>query len=415
MRQVNFQHRSPHILKLLIASAISLGTAGCVRPPLLAQITAQSSPASPASDRSANADVEALVAFGPRVAGTPVMEQASDYLLAAYRQAGYVTEVQTFTYSKFEDHGSTLTLGNSTLAGRALNNSVAGNLTARLVAVPNVGRTEDFAQVDVQGAIAIVRRGEIRFSEKASNAAAAGAIGLVIVNTESGNFPGALDGETSIPVLSLSSEQGRPLLEQAVPEPVTLNVNTAHRTVTGRNIIAHLVGVTQPEVVLGAHYDSVAGSPGANDNASGTAVVLAIARHAANRSIARQAWFVAFDGEEDGLHGSSAFVREADPQFLAGLEGMLNFDMVGVNDELQAIGADSLTAIAKAADSAISTAAESEGSDHVPFAIAEVPTLFFTRGLEPNYHSPRDRQVDPQLLNKTTEVAIDVMEQLLTN
>jgi hypothetical protein len=174
MRPVNSQHRSPHILKLLIASAISLGTAGCVRPPLLAQITAQSSPASPASDRSANADVEALVAFGPRVAGTPVMEQASDYLLAAYRQAGYVTEVQTFTYSKFEDNGSTLTLGNTTLAGRALNNSVAGNLTARLVAVPNVGRTEDFAQVDVQGAIAIVRRGEIRFSEKASNAAAAG-------------------------------------------------------------------------------------------------------------------------------------------------------------------------------------------------------------------------------------------------
>ena len=168
------------------------------------------------------------------------MEQASDYLLAAYRQAGYVTEVQTFTYSKFEDYGSTLTLGNTTLAGRALNNSVAGNLTARLVAVPNVGRTEDFAQVDVQGAIAIVRRGEIRFSEKANNAAAAGAIGLVVVNTESGNFPGAIDGETSIPVLSLSSEQGRPLLEQAVPEPVTLNVNTANRTVTGRNIIAHL-------------------------------------------------------------------------------------------------------------------------------------------------------------------------------
>ena len=81
---------------------------------------------------------------------------------------------------------------------------------------------------------------------------------------------------------------------------------------------------------LGAHYDSVSGSPGANDNASGTAVVLEIALKLSGTPLARQAWFVAFNGEEDDLHGSKAFVNSAKSQFLSELQGMLNFDMVGL-------------------------------------------------------------------------------------
>jgi len=52
-------------------------------------------------------------------------------------------------------------------------------------------------------------------------------------------------------------------------------------------------GVVLAAVILGGHYDSVAGSPGANDNASGTAVVLAIARKVAGIPMGRQARFVA--------------------------------------------------------------------------------------------------------------------------
>ena len=176
-----------------------------------------------------------------------------------------------------------------------------------------MGRADDFAQVDVQGVIAIVRRGDIPFLDKAKNATAAGAVGLVIVNNDADNFSGTLGGATNIPVLALSGEQGNPLLERAREErfQVGLNLNTQQCLVTGRNVIAHLPGVTRPKVLLGAHYDSVSGSPGANDNASGTAVVLEIARKLSGTPLARQAWFVAFDGEEDGLHGSKAFVNSA--------------------------------------------------------------------------------------------------------
>jgi Zn-dependent M28 family amino/carboxypeptidase len=311
-----------------------------------------------------------------------------------------------------------------TIPGRALNGSLAGKLRAPLVAVPNVGRSADFASVDVRGAIAIVRRGEIRFLQKAQNAAAAGAVGLVIVNTESGNVSGTLGGATSIPVLALSGEQGKPLLvseagrasihrRSSEPLEVSLNVNTRQGLITGRNVVAHLEGVTKPSVLLGAHYDSVVGSPGANDNASGTAVVLEIARHLSATPLARQVWFVAFDGEEDGLHGSRAFVKAAQPQFLSGLKAMLNFDMVGVNDQLRVGGASSLTALAKAADLEISTFQTDSGSDHAPFAAAGVPILFFYRGQEPSYHTSNDKQVDSRLLDETVRVGQDVVKRSL--
>ena len=409
------------IIKLLVASVsvVSLGIAGCNQQREFEANAQERSPIeqteTAVKSNRAIADVEALVNLGPRVAGTPVMEQASTYLISEYRKAGYVTEVQTFQYSKFQDLGSNLTVNGRTIEGRALNGSPAGKPTARLVAIPNVGRPADFTSVDVKGAIAIVRRGEIRFSQKATNAANAGAIGLIIVNNQSGNFPGSLGDEGKIPVLSLSGDVGAPLIEQARSAQLTvsLNVNTQAGVVTGRNIIAHLEGVTQPSVLLGGHYDSVPGSPGANDNASGTAAVLEIARNLSNTPLARQAWFVAFDGEEDGLHGSRAFVRAAEPQFLSGLKAMLNFDMVGVNDNLRVGGASSLTAQAKAVDSSISTFEANGGSDHASFAAADVPVMFFYRGQEPNYHSPNDKQVDPKLLDETVQVGLKVVQRLL--
>ncbi|WP_246162594.1 M20/M25/M40 family metallo-hydrolase [Brasilonema sennae] len=361
------------------------------------------------------ADVQALVNFGPRVAGTPVMEKASAYLIDEYRKAGYVTEVQTFTYPKFQDLGSNLTVDGATVEGKALNGTVPGKLNAPLVAVPNVGRKADFAAVNVKGAVAIVRRGEIRFSEKAKNASAAGAVGLVIVNNQPSDVYGTLGEEVKIPVLALSGQQGNPLIQrvQSVPLNISLNVNAQRRVVTGRNIIAHLEGVTAPKIILGGHYDSVPGSPGANDNASGTAVVLAVARNLSNTPTARQAWFIAFDGEEDGLHGSRAFVNGANSQFLSGLKAMVNFDMVGVNEQLRIGGTSSLTRFAQNLAPQVKTFGSSGGSDHASFANKGVPVMFFYRGQEPNYHTPNDKKVDPKLLNETTQIALNLVKQIV--
>ncbi|MDJ0707459.1 MAG: M28 family peptidase [Leptolyngbyaceae cyanobacterium MO_188.B28] len=410
-----------------VISLISFGLAGCARqsqqetpPQAIKQDVTQASKSlhsspHPSRDEGAGGAARMLVSLGARVTGTPATESARAFLLEEYRQAGYVTTLQSFTYNKYEDEGSSLTVGERLIEGRVISGSATGNVRAPLAAVPGVGKPEDFAAVDVRGAIAIVRRGEITFLAKAEHAAEAGAVGLVVVNYDPDIFSGTLGRNVEIPVLALSGEAGGPLLEpvQTTSLEADIAINVSTNSVTGQNIIAHLDGVTQPRIIIGGHYDSVADSPGANDNASGTAVVLELARQFSNTPFADQIWFVAFDGEEDGLHGSRAFVREADPQFLSGLSAMLNFDMVGVNDDIKVGGASSLTAIAQTTDSSIDDFGSAGGSDHVPFEKANVPILFFTRGLEPNYHTPNDTQVNPELLEEMVQVGREVVGEVI--
>lgn len=400
------------LLTILAASSAIVALVGCF--PITTKVKANISSTEVTQKQNQlkiKQDVDALVALGARATGTPVMDKAIAYLQQEYQQAGYITKIQTFNYPQFRDRGSSLSIDGVTIKGKALNGSPTGNLTAPLIVVPNLGSREDFAEVDVKGAIAVVKRGKIRFLEKVQNAVAAGAVGLIIVNNQPDGFWGTLGESVAIPVLGLSGKDGELLLSAATP--ATLNVNTVQKIVTGRNLIAHKPGVTQPQLVIGGHYDSVANSPGANDNASGTAVVLDLARNLSNTPLGDRAWFVAFDGEEDGLHGSTAFVDRASPQFLNQLQGMLNFDMVGINNELKVAGDAALTVLVRQASPSVATFGAAVGSDHVPFALANVPTLFFTRGLDPNYHSPKDRAIETQLLTKTTEIGLDAIARIL--
>jgi aminopeptidase YwaD len=367
----------------------------------------------PPSATRAQETVRKLVQFGARVAGTPVTQQASRFLVEEYRKAGYRTELRTFTYPKFRDLGSTIRANGRTIAGQALNNSIAGQSVARIVAVPNAGRADDFASINLKGAIALVQRGEIPFSQKVENAAKAGAIAAIIVNSDNTALQGTLIRPASIPAIGVIQREGASLRNSSQSTlTVALNVNTQKQTVTGRNVVAYLPGVTQPRLLLGGHYDSVSGSPGANDNASGTAVVLETARQLANKPLARQVWFVAFDGEEDGLNGSRAFVDSAQPQFLSGLTAMFNFDMVGINDRLLIGGSDSLRSRVKRLNPN-ATAKVNARSDHASFAAKNVPVLFFYRGSDPNYHLPNDRTANPKLLNETIQTALETAAQVL--
>ncbi len=363
---------------------------------------------------SLHADVQALVNLGARVAGSAIVERASEYLINQYRQAGYQVEVQTFTYPKFADAGSSLTIDGKTIEAWAMIHSIAGNSSGKLVAVPNFGQSEDFKAVNVRNQIAIVKRGGgVQFAQKIENAAAAGAIGILIVNNQPGNIRGMLLKPSSIPAASLSEQVGTPLLEQAEKTDlrVTLTVK-AQPDALGRNVIAHLPNVKQPKLIIGGHYDSVDNSPGANDNASGTAVVLGLARSLSKSPEAKQIWFMAFDGEEDGLKGSDTFVKRATPQFLKGLKAMINFDMVGINDRLLIEGSGTMSAIAKSINGDVSSS-QFGGSDHASFKSKDVPTLFFFRGKDPNYHSPGDKIVDPRLLEETQAAAIKIISQIL--
>lgn len=82
-------------------------------------------------------------------------------------------------------------------------------------------------------------------------------------------------------------------------------------------------------IVIGAHYDGVPGSPGADDNATGVAVLLELARSFAATPCRHPVWLAAFDLEETGLHGSRQFVADLNHQ---PLRLMLSLEMLGYRD-----------------------------------------------------------------------------------
>lgn len=98
---------------------------------------------------------------------------------------------------------------------------------------------------------------------------------------------------------------------------------------TGVNIVAERPG-TDPNagtLLVGAHYDSVQGSPGADDNATGVVVALEVARLLGDRKTLRPLRIVLFDQEEAGLVGSYAYAQR--PENLNNLDGVVILEMLG--------------------------------------------------------------------------------------
>ncbi len=188
------------------------------------------------------------------------------------------------------------------------------------------------------------------------------------------------------------------------------------RPVTAYNVAAVLPGsdpqLAREWVVVGAHYDHVgafAGGGGADaiyhgadDNASGVAGLLELAQAFASlpRAPRRSLAFVAFTGEEKGLLGSYAFVRQARVP-IADTVFMLNLDMIGRNPErpVDVVGdafASGVGEIVTKANAEIALPIRLGGteyaanSDHHPFYEKHVPFLFLFTGLHPDYHQPGD-------------------------
>ncbi|WP_110886331.1 M28 family peptidase [Deinococcus yavapaiensis] len=374
----------------------------------------QTAPVAPASASSLDVistDLKALLANGPRVAGSESIEKARGYLEAQFKALGYETRRDEFTYGRFDDLGSDVRVGSRTIAGNALQGSKGAEVTALLALVSGVGTPSDVAAANVRGKIAVISRGQnVPFAQKARNALDAGAVGVIIVNNTMGELRGTLGGTLDLPVLGVSQADGA-LLRSG--DSVTLRVRTVDRTVRGANVVAYKKGVTAPEILFGGHMDSVVRAPGANDNASGTAAVLDVARRVANTPLSARAYFVLFDGEEDGLRGSRAFVAN-NSAATRGLRAMFNFDMVGVDVTPLAVGGtDSLSQAAQRVIPSLQVFRDSGGSDHGPFIDAGVPSLFFHRGIDVNYHQPGDVTADPTLIRDATDTALKLLDTAL--
>ncbi len=187
-------------------------------------------------------------------------------------------------------------------------------------------------------------------------------------------------------------------------------------SITGRNVLGFIDNKAENTVVIGAHYDHLGygneGSlyrgekaihNGADDNASGVAVMLNLATKLKKENTNNNYLFMAFSGEEMGLLGSNYFVKNATVDTKK-INYMINMDMVGrLKDSTLAVYGTGTSPIWRQTISSLNddfNLVEKESgvgpSDHTSFYLNDIPVLHFFTGQHEDYHKPSD---DQELLN----------------
>ncbi len=323
---------------------------------------------------------------------------------------------------------------------------------------------DDFSGVDVKGKIVLALRhtpGESNpespfgplqmqlgtFVNKANTAAAAGAVGLLLINDfnhEDDPFVAIAVGgpKASIPVVQISRKIAQELLPDFDLEKIQEKIDESLRPQSfevpdllvkikvdllkpatselskTENIIARLPGsdpvLAREYLVIGAHYDHVGFGeygasmqnrgrihPGADDNASGTSGLIELAQALRSLKTApkRSILFMAFSGEELGLYGSAYYVKKPTVP-LDQIVAMINLDMIGRSKdgflEVSSISTgEGFEELLEKLNQGIGLDLKlnpeiTDDSDHASFVRAKIPALFFFTGFHPDYHRPSD-------------------------
>jgi Zn-dependent M28 family amino/carboxypeptidase len=191
--------------------------------------------------------------------------------------------------------------------------------------------------------------------------------------------------------------------------------NRSGAKISGANVVGYVEGTKNKNqyIVVTAHYDHLGTRNGeiyngADDDASGTAALFAIAEHFKKNNPSHSIIFVAFDGEESGLRGSRAFV-EKPPVALSSIALNINMDMIAHNDtnELYATGTYAYPALKPALEKVVKTAKVklllghegpnvskaddwTDQSDQGSFNKVKIPFIYFGVEDHKDYHKPTD-------------------------
>ncbi len=226
-------------------------------------------------------------------------------------------------------------------------------------------------------------------------------------------------------------------LDHPQPLAATGEIELVRVRDTGYNVVGYLPSGNDTTIILGAHYDHLGwGGPGsryrgeekkihsgADDNGSGTAALLELARkyNVQRDQLKHSLVFIAFSGEEKGILGSSFYARNmsVDPD---AIRMMINLDMIGrLKDQekgLAIMGTGTCPEFKTYFDSLpspdVKLAYKESGmgpSDHTAFYNQDIPVLFFFTGAHEDYHKPEDviEKIDFEGIRKVTEIVDGVV------
>ena len=267
-----------------------------------------------------------------------------------------------------------------------------------------------------------------------------GAKAIILINTDS-----TLDdprkmisnkiGRTSIPVIIAKPSLQNYLISQSDGN-IQLKVSVKKIDKTGYNVAAIIDNEAENSIILGAHYDHLgmggetsryhgpsAIHNGADDNASGVAAIIELAYELKDKPLNYNIIIMSFSGEEKGLLGSSALIRNHDVD-RSKTVAMLNFDMVGRLDsahDLTVFGTgtanewDSIMNMIHKDDLNIKPAPSGiGGSDQMSFYLDSIPVLFFFTGFHNDYHTPSDdaEKINYQGIKYVVDYALDIIDNM---
>lgn len=354
--------------------------------------------------------------IGPRPAGSGGEASGVAYLKRQLQSFGYEVILQPFPFSSEVYRATSFRLlpGGEAIPNLAASGSASGTVTGRLVDAGD-GRPDDIAGSRLAGAIALVRANERPVSAVAAGVQAAGAAALVLVSSTNGRPEATLDQPAAIPVIAIGKNDGDSLRTRLQASVASARIEVGGNQGTATNVIARPPG-RGCETVTGAHFDSVPQSRGANDNASGAAVVLELARAVVAARIPGDNCFVFFSGEEFGLLGSRAYLRSLTPGERSRLRLMVNFDMSGVGDRWLLLGSPDAVARAQEAAAGAGIAAEpgempGRTSDFASFLAEGVPAVLVFDSDDPRLHTPDDTfdRLQPQDLQEAARIGIALL------
>jgi Iap family predicted aminopeptidase len=357
---------------------------------------------------------------GNRAAGTPGDEASVEYVAEQLREAGWRVSLEPVSFPYFDERSpprlDDLREGEEF---RTLSYSGSGRVEAPVRRLGLGCSRGEFGALD-EGEVAVVRRGECFFRDKARNAEAAGAAAVLIVDAESDEPPSATLGAPGIriPVMTVGATAGRSLGPRVEVEVDA--VSERRRTV---NAIAETAGGEGDRVVMaGGHLDSVPAGPGINDNGSGTAALLELADALGGRAPGARVRLAFWGAEELGLIGSRRYVRQLEPAERERIAAYINLDMVGSPEPAQGVYSDADPGLERLLRRLVGPDAEEENaggnSDHAPFDRVGIPVGgLFTGAGEPNdpcYHRACDdiSNVNMEVLVEMSRAAAEAVERL---
>ncbi|MEO8539071.1 MAG: M28 family peptidase [bacterium] len=249
-------------------------------------------------------DVQQLAeSIGPRPTGSAASTAAVKYIADAFGAAHFGVSLNEFVFATDPNRPAAVKAG-----GAEIEATTAGFSGEGVVRGPGAVLPEAISRGALSGKVAVVVRGGTSFQEKYDIARLSGAAALVIINSDPGPVTANLKEAADIPVVTVAGAAAQQIQAAAQSgQPIEVSVPAA-ATAKATNLVARSNTAHACTYLVAANYDSAPGSPGANDNASGVAVMLELARQLGALPRQPEVCFVALDAQFSGGLGAKRYL-----------------------------------------------------------------------------------------------------------